>query len=546
MGGRRFFASASVAVAGLLFAVPAAQASFHLIKVREVYPGTSAHPDSGYVELQMYASGQYLVQFGQLEVLNSTGSVTNTFTPGSSVASSANQSTVLISDTEFASQFGITPDFTDAGLSLDPAGGAVCWPQTEPPFDDCASWGTFTGQASLPSPGDASPAAPAGIPNGMAIRRSIAANCSTLLENADDTNDSSADFSVQAPNPRNNATPPSETACSFPSAVIDSGPASSTNSASASFTYHSNPAGASFECKLDAEPFASCESSGIGYPGPLSEGSHTFQVRATNVNGTGAPASYPWKVDLTAPTATITSQPVDPSPGSSASFKYQSDELGSTFECSLTSGGSASFSPCPSTGKTYTNLADGNHTFEVRATDPAGNQSTPGPFPDGSYTWTVDNSLADTTPPETTILSTPPDPSESSTASFTYESNELGSSFECGLDAAAFASCPASGIVYTGLANGSHTFLVRAIDANENVDPTPAGYSFDVEVAAPPPAMLPDPASLAPLVPVLAPPSSATPHHRRRRCHRRRSHHRKRCHRSRNHRGHRHHHGRSR
>ena len=63
---------------------------------------------------------------------------------------------------------------------------------------------------------------------------------------------------------------------------------------------------------------------------------------------------------------------------------------------------------------------------------PAANQADPAEF-----SWEVDTSLADTTPPETTIISKPTDPTNSSTAYFTYESNEPGSTFECKLDAAA-------------------------------------------------------------------------------------------------------------
>ena len=192
----------------------------------------------------------------------------------------------------------------------------------------------------------------------------------------------------------------------------------------------------------------------------------------------GTPASYSWRVDTTPPTATIDSRPADPSPGGSASFTYHAGETGSTFECSLAAeGAAAAFSVCPSSGKTYTGLADGGYAFEVRATDAAANQGAA-----ATFEWTVDNSLADTTPPQTTILSRPPDPSDSSTASFTYESSEAGSSFECELDGAGLSGCPAGGIAYTGLANGPHTFLVRATDAAANVDPTPAGYSFAVQV----------------------------------------------------------------
>lgn len=62
---------------------------------------------------------------------------------------------------------------------------------------------------------------------------------------------------------------------------------------------------------------------------------------------------------------------------------------GATFECQLDGGG---YSACTSP-KSYTGLAAGSHTFDVRAVDGAGNRSTP-----ASHTWTVD-----TTGPATTI-----------------------------------------------------------------------------------------------------------------------------------------------
>jgi hypothetical protein len=481
-----------LAVAAMLFTACPAQASFHLIKVREVFPGTIAHPDSDYVELQMYAAGQSLVQFGELKVLGPTGTVTSNFKPGSSVANSANQSTVLIANAEYSDQFpGVAADFVDEGLSLNPAGGAVCWPQTEPPFDDCASWGNFSGQESLPSPGDSAPAAPAGIPDGKALLRSITPGCATFLENADDTNDSAVDFSLQTPNPRNNTTTPIEKECpALPNTTIVTKPANPTKGTAASFTYTATPAtGAEFECRLDAASFSTCSANGVTYPGPLAEKSHSFEVRAVNSTGTDpTPATYTWIVDTTPPEAEIETHPEDPSAGNSAAFTYSSSESGSTFQCSLEPAGeAAAFASCPSSGKTYPDaqhpapFVDGEWTFEVRATDKAGNQSTPAKFG-----WEVDNSLGDETPPETRIISKPLDPSDSSTASFTYESNEAGSSFECKLDGGVFTACPVTGITYTDLGSGPHSFQVRAIDPSNNVDPTPAGYSFEIVLPQPP------------------------------------------------------------
>ena len=127
-------------------------------------------------------------------------------------------------------------------------------------------------------------------------------------------------------------------------------------------------------------------------------------------------------------------------------------------------------SPPAPRGKTYTGLADGEYTFKVRATDRAGNQqATP-----TAFTWTVDNSLADTTPPQTTIDIQAARPERQPDAAFTYASNEAGSSFECSLDGAAFAACPAERHHLLAASPTAPTrFQVRAIDPSANIDPDP-------------------------------------------------------------------------
>ena len=78
--------------------------------------------------------------------------------------------------------------------------------------------------------------------------------------------------------------------------------------------------------------------------------------------------------------------------------------------------------------KTYSGLAEGSHTFTVRATDPAGN-TDPSP---ASRTWTVD-----TTPPDTTIDAGPSGIATSDTATFAFSATETGSTFGCTLDGGA-------------------------------------------------------------------------------------------------------------
>jgi hypothetical protein len=473
----------------MLIGAATAEGSFHEILVREVYPGGT--DNDSYVVLQAYTGGQNFVSGHSVTAYDSSGGAIGTFTFSAKVDNGASQMTILVADSAYAAGFptGPTPDGTLANLNLDPVGGAACWVGL-----DCVAWGSFSGSIS-PSPGTPA-ASPGGVTPGMALRRTISGgSCAGRLDLGDDSNDSATDFTQQTPHPRNNDSAIEEAATctppSLPNATIDSGPASPTKSTSASFTYSSASAGVGFECKLDTAAFAPCAIDGITYAGPLADGNHTFQVRAKNANGTGAADSHPWKVDTTAPTVTIDSQPKDPSPGGSASFKFHASETVTKFECSLSEeGASDAFSACTSP-KGYSSLSDGEYTFKVRATDSVGYESTPAPFPLGTFSWTVDNSLADTTAPETTITSKPPNPSSSPTASFAYASNEPGSSFECSLDGSAFASCPAGGISYGGLGNGSHAFQVRAIDPSANPDPTPAGYSFDIVLAVsplPPPA----------------------------------------------------------
>jgi len=517
-------AALTIALFGLLAAPPLARATFHEMSIREVYPG--GEDDASYVELQMWAAFQNFVGGHRLVVYDAAGAPIDDFALPADVKNGANQSTILVADTSYSTVFDEmpAPDASDAGLDLSPQGGAVCWIEGSPP--DCVAWGSFKGSlpAHVPELKVGSPASPTGVKAGKALRRSIANGCATLLDPppTDDSDDSSTDFSEVEPKPRDNATKPTEEACpSLPNTTIDTKPANPTKATAASFSYHATPSsGASFECSLategGADAFESCPSSGKSYSS-LADGGHTFKVRAVNSAGADpTPAAYTWVVDTTAPEAEVQTHPPDPSAGNSAAFTYGSTEGGSTFECSLEPVGTpASFSGCASAGKTYPDaehpapLADGEWTFAVRATDKAGNRGAAAEF-----TWTVEGAAPDETPPETTLLTRPPNPSSSPTASFTYESNEAGSSFECKLDGGAFATCPPAGVSYAGLGDGPHGFQVRAIDASGNVDPSPAGYSFDVVLAGGPLVEASGPASnptpVAPETTIFAGPKAKT------------------------------------
>src|SRR5919204_128125 len=99
------------------------------------------------------------------------------------------------------------------------------------------------------------------------------------------------------------------------------------------------------------------------------------------------------------------------------------------------------------------------------------------------FDWTAASTL-DVDPPETSITSAPPALSASPDATFSFDSDEAGSTFECSLDGAAFTACtsPAS---YAGLADGAHTFAAQATDPAGNTDATPANRAWTIDATSP-------------------------------------------------------------
>lgn len=291
----------ALACGWLALSAPSASATFHLMSIREVYPGSAAEPGSEYVELQMYASGQTLVAGHVVRTYGASGAITSEDAFGADVANGANQSTIVMATPEAEAHFGITADgaLPPSG-QLNPAGGAVCWEAI-----DCVSWGSFSGP--LPSPAG-QPAAPEGIPDGMALRRTIAPNCPTLLEATDDRDNSALDFSAVFPSPRPNSVAPSEHACSpgstgYPGATagtpqtrITRRPPHRTRDRTPTFRFASGAAGATFLCKLDRGRFRRCRSPFT--PRRLSLGRHLFTVEARAPGGAldPSPARYRFAV----------------------------------------------------------------------------------------------------------------------------------------------------------------------------------------------------------------------------------------------------------
>jgi hypothetical protein len=211
----------------------------------------------------------------------------------------------------------------------------------------------------------------------------------------------------------------------------------------------------------------------------LPEGAYVAQASQSDAAGnTGQSALKPFQVDTTAPTATITDRPPVASGSTNATFAFDSDESGSTFECGLDG---ALLTAC-SSPQAYSQLADGGHDFRVRAIDRAGNASAV-----VSASWTVD-----TVAPIASITSGPADLTTATSASFQFAANEAASTFRCQLDTSTWQGCT-SPAAYTGLTDGAHVFRVQATDAAQNVGPiTSRTWTIDT---APPAVTLATPAN---------------------------------------------------
>jgi uncharacterized delta-60 repeat protein len=251
-----------------------------------------------------------------------------------------------------------------------------------------------------------------------------------------------------------------------PDTSLTSAPSGTVTSTSATLSFTSPDTAATFECSIDGSAYAACTSP-VSLSG-LADGSHSFEVRARDAAGNvdASPAVATWTVDTQAPDTTITSAPPAATNSTAATLVFNASEP-ATFQCKLDAG---AFAACTSP-KSYTGLATGSHTFQVRATDSVGHvDATP-----ASATWTID-----TTAPTTTITAGPSGANNVQPVSFSFTSNESGGTFECKMDTASFTACT-SPMSYSGLAKGNHTFQVRAIDAAGNVDPSPASRNFGVK-----------------------------------------------------------------
>jgi hypothetical protein len=145
------------------------------------------------------------------------------------------------------------------------------------------------------------------------------------------------------------------------------------------------------------------------------------------------------------------------------SFTFESSRNNSTFKCSMDG---AAWVACTSP-RSYGRLADGPHTFRVKAKNDTLVDETP-----ASRSFTVHSGA-----PSVTIKGGPGSATTSSTVTFSFYADEDNVTFQCRLDSNPWVSCSSPYTTYAGSANHQHVFKVRATDSDGNTG-LPASYDY--------------------------------------------------------------------
>lgn len=162
------------------------------------------------------------------------------------------------------------------------------------------------------------------------------------------------------------------------------------------------------------------------------------------------------------PTVALVQQPPATTPATAATFAWTSQGAAAT-TCALDSRPPAFACTSPTT---LTGLSVGAHTFAVRVANASGSMHA-------LATWTI--TPTSSAPPSVTILSGPGRTTSSTSATFAFSAANA-SALACSVDAGAPAPCT-SPVSYTGIAPGSHTFVVTATSGSLS---TSAAYTWTV------------------------------------------------------------------
>jgi hypothetical protein len=190
-------------------------------------------------------------------------------------------------------------------------------------------------------------------------------------------------------------------------------------------------------------------------------------ITATDQLDHTSETTVPFSIDTVAPVPVITEAPPALSTDPQPSFSFSAPEA-MAFSCAID--GEAPL-PCSSPFEVEDPLLDGSHSFEVLATDLAGNTGR-----------AVVSFVVDATAPQTFISSHPRKFIRASKRGIVgvlrFRSNESNVVLACKIDRGLWHFCRTR--IRRRFKPGRHTITVKAQDEAGNVDPTPAVYRFVV------------------------------------------------------------------
>jgi len=207
----------------------------------------------------------------------------------------------------------------------------------------------------------------------------------------------------------------------------------------------------------------------------LTDGPHRVVMSVSDAAGNQASFTQTLTVDTVSPLVTISGGSTATTPDVTPTIAGTSNAApGTTVTVTIAGQTMTTLLQADGTWNATANpVAEDTYPVVASAPDPAGNVGS------AAQSLSIQTAVPDTTAPETTIESGPSGTIGPNSAAFAFGSSEQASAFECKLDGTSFGACT-SPKAYPGLTDGQHTFSVRATDAADNTDASPATRTFTV------------------------------------------------------------------
>ncbi|OHD70883.1 MAG: hypothetical protein A2W19_08075 [Spirochaetes bacterium RBG_16_49_21] len=269
-----------------------------------------------------------------------------------------------------------------------------------------------------------------------------------------------------------------------PTAIFNSTPQNPSNNVNPTFTVGGTQV-ATFRYKLDSGVWSGLnpQTSPINLMSGLAEGGHTLSIVGRDLAGNeqplGSPTSYTWNIDTTAPVATLSGTPANPTNSQSINVTIGGVDV-QAYMYKLDSESWSAEIP-RATLISRSGLGEGSHTLYVVGKDSAGNWQGFGTAT--THAWTID-----LTPPTAILNNIPPDPTNQTSIDVIVAGTDVVY-YKYKLDSGAWSAeiGVASHIQLSSLSEGSHTLSVIGRDPAGNWQATGSAtiHTWEIDLTVP-------------------------------------------------------------